>query len=395
MKKTLPLSLVLFLLLACSGVKKTQEAINMGDYGQAMNKAMDNLAGNKTKKANQPYIHLLEQAYKKNTERELQQIAFLEKEGNPANLERIYTGYTTLKNIQERIRPLLPLYIQEERRNAKFDFTNYDDTIIAVKKELSGYLFANASGLLKNATNKDDYRKAYDDFVYLNELDPGYPQTKEKMELAYAKGLDFVKVSMFNDSDQIIPVRLEEELLNFNTYGLNDLWTQYHAQPKKDIRYDYEMQVAFKNIAISPEKITETQISKEKQIKDGFTYAQDSNGNILKDSLGNKIQIDKFKTVRCNFYQFTQYKAVQVNGNILFVDLKTDQTLNSYPLTSEFVFQHVYANYKGDKRALENDLISLLSNVSVPFPTNEQMVMDAGNDLKSKLKNILVNHRFQ
>jgi len=394
MKKLLLLSSLVLLFIACGGVKKTQEALNVGNYGNAINSSLSNLAENKDKKGNQPYILLLEEAYKKNTERELQQIAFLQKENNPANLERIYDTYTQLKNIQQRIRPILPLYIRDENRNAKFSFNNYDEKIIKAKQQLSDYLYNNASDLLSNASSKADYRKAYDDFAYLNELSPGYSDCKIKQEEAYAKGRDFVKVSMINDSDQIIPSRLEEDLLNFNTYGVNNLWTEYHAQPRRNIDYDYEMQVAFRSIVISPEKVSEKQISKERQIKDGYRYAEDANGNILKDSLGNEIKIDNFKTVRCDFHQFTQFKAAQVVGNVSFKDLRTKQTINTYPLASEFIFEHIYANYQGDKRALETDLLNLITVVSVPFPSNEQMVYDAGEDVKGKLKNILQNQRF-
>ena len=49
MKKLLLLTTVL-VLAACGGVKKTQEALNTGNYGAAMNKAIKNLAENKTKK---------------------------------------------------------------------------------------------------------------------------------------------------------------------------------------------------------------------------------------------------------------------------------------------------------------------------------------------------------
>ena len=74
--------------------------------------------------------------------------------------------------------------------------------------------------------------------------------------------------------------------------------------------------------------------------------------------------------------------------------METKQQLNSYPLTSEFVFEHVYANYDGDKRALENDLVSLLNLAAVPFPSNEQMVYDAGEDLKNRIKGVITSHRF-
>ena len=381
-------------LIACGGVKKTQEAINTGNYSAAINKAIKNLADNKTKKGNQPYVLLLEEAFKKYTQRELENIAYLKKEGNPANYNDIFNGYSRLKNIQERIKPLLPLQIYDEDRNARFSFTNYDNEILVAKDNLSDYLYNSASELLQNAKYKEDFRNAYRDFEYLNELSPGYADSREKMDEAYSKGLDFVKVNMINDTEQIVPARLEEELLNFNTYGLNDQWTQYHTNPLEEVNYDYEMQVAFRAINISPEQIQEKQIIKEKQIKDGVEVLIDQDGRVVKDSLGNEIKVDRFRTVSCNFYQFTQLKSAQVTGNVSYIDLQRKQQLNSYPISSEFVFEHVYANYNGDKRALDNDLVPLLNRVAVPFPSNEQMVYDAGEDLKSRLKDIVVRHKF-
>jgi len=394
MKKALLYSTILVFLIACGGVKKTQEAINTGNYSTAINKSIKNLADNKTKKSNQPYVLLLEEAFKKYTQRELEHIAYLKKEGNPANFDAIFNGYTHLKNIQEQIKPLLPLQVYEENRNAKFSFTNYNNEILVAKDYLSDYLYNSSSELLMNAKYKEDYRNAYRDFKYLNELSPGYSDSKEKMEEAYIKGLDYVKVNMVNETEQIVPARLEEELLNFNTYGLNDQWTQYHTNPLADVNYDYEMQVAFRAINISPEQIQEKQIIKEKQIKDGVEVLVDADGRVVKDSLGNEIKVDRFRTVSCNFYQFTQLKSAQVTGNVSYIDLQNQQQLNTYPLSSEFIFEHVYANYNGDKRALDNDLVPLLNRVAVPFPSNEQMVYDAGEDLKSRLKDIVIRQKF-
>lgn len=394
MKQILLTSLMLFFLISCGGVKKTQEALNTGNYGNAINTALKNIAENKTKKSNQPYIQMLEEAYKKNTERELQEIAFLKKDNNPANHEIIFNGYQNLKSIQERIKPLLPLKLYDENRDARFSFKDYDEEIIKSKRELSDYLYSNATALLNTGRYKEDFRKAFDQFSYLNDINPNYKDTQLKLEEAHDKGLDYVQVVMINDSEQIVPNRLEQELLNFNTYGLNDLWTVYHTNALENIKYDYEMQVAFKNINISPEQVTEKQISKEKQIKDGYKYATNQDGEVLKDSLGNKIKIDKFKTVKCNFYQFTQLKSVEVVGNVSFLDLNSQQQINSYPLASQFVFNHVYAKHNGDTNALEEDMVPLLQLSAVPFPSNEQMVYDAGEDLKAKLKGIVTRHRF-
>jgi len=394
MKKVLLFFATSTIVIACGGVKRTQKALNIGDYNNAIETSIRNLAKDKTKKGNQPYVYLLEEAFQKNTERELKRVQFLKNDENPAHFESIYNSYVGLKNIQEQIKPLLPLRIIDEKRNARFSFNNYQNDILNSKDDLSEYLYDSASSLLKNATQKGDYRKAYDDFVYLEKINPGFEDTKLKMEEAYEKGQDYVRVSLVNASDQIIPSKLQAELLNFNTYGINDPWTKYHTKPLPNVDYDYAMELSMKNIAISPEQVSEKQIIKERQIKDGHKFLVDAEGRIVKDSLGNKIKVDRLKTVKCNFYQFTQFKSAQVRGVVNFTDLSNKQPINAYPLTSEYIFEHVYANYDGDKRALENDLVQLLGLASVPFPSNEQMVYDAGEDIKSRLKSILANQRF-
>lgn len=393
MKKILLLSISVFI-VACSGVKKTQEALNSGNYVAAMNKAIKNLAENKTKKGNQQYILLLEDAFAKNTQREQAEISFLQNDGNPANLEAIYNKYLHLKEIQQRIRPLMPLTIYDQGRDARFSFVNYDSKILNTKDDLSEHLYNNALNLLSDARTKADYRAAYDDLRYLQEINPGYKATVAKMDEAYNKGLEFVRVEIANQTEQIIPERLEKELLDFNAFGIDNFWLQYHTNPLSDVTYDYAMNLDFMEINVSPERVNETQIIKERQIKDGWEYLLDRNGDVVKDSLGNKIKVDKMRTVTCKFFQFTQSKSAQIGAKVSFTDLRNGQEINAYPLSSQFIFEHIFANFQGDKRALEDDLLVYLNAREVPFPSNEQMVYDAGEDLKARLKGIVSKHQF-
>lgn len=393
MKKLILFTATLFL-FACGGVKKTQQALNSGNYTTAMNRAIKNLQDNKTKKGHQDYVLLLEEAFARHSEKEISRISFLENDGNPANLMAIYEGYSNLKQLQNRIRPLLPLPVYDEDRNAQFKLVNYDNAILDAKDELSVYLYNNATNLLANARNKMEYRQAYDDLKYLNDINPGYGDTSVKMDEAYQKGLDFVKVELKNETQQIIPERLETELLDFNAYGISNFWMQFHTNPRENITYDFAMELDFNQINISPEQVNERQIIREKVIKDGFDYVLDENGNVAKDSLGNDIKVDRFKTVVCNFYEFTQLKSAQIGAKVSFKDLNSGQVVNSYPLSSQFVFEHMYANFDGDRRALDNDLVALLDLAAVPFPTNEQMVYDAGEDLKARLKAIVSRYEF-
>ena len=214
------------------------------------------------------------------------------------------------------------------------------------------------------------------------------------MSEAHQKGIDYVQVQLVNDTDQIIPQRLEADLLNFDTYGLNDFWTQYHAQVRDGQQYDYQMDIRFENIAISPERVREKEIIREKEIEDGFTYARNSRGQIQKDSLGKKIRIPILKKVRCTLYQFTQFKEAKVGAQISYHDLSNNQIIRSYPLQSGFVFEHAYATFEGDRKALESKLFNLTRAREIVFPTNEEMIYDAGEDLKTRLKSIIIKHRF-
>ena len=394
MKQKSLLILILVIQFSCSGVKKTQEALNSGNYQSAMNKALKNLASNKNKKGNQPYILLLEEAFKKNSERELEHISFLKKNGNPSDYEQIYTSYQKLKQLQSNIKPLLPLFIVDENRTAKFSFNNYNSDIIKSKEVLSNYLYNKAVSTLKSASTKTDFRDVYNDLAYLNTIDPGKKNTTSLLNEVHEKGTDYIMVSLRNSTKQIIPARLEDDLLDFNTYNLDDFWTKYHASVQDNRQYDYEMTLDFSEINISPERIREKEISKEREIEDGYTYARNNNGAYVKDSLGNKIKVKVLKKVQCTLYQITQNKEVQVRGKVKFRDLQSGQLLDSYPLSSIFVFEHIYANYDGNILALPQDYVDLTKSKVLPFPSNEQMVYDAGEDLKKKLKSIIKNHRF-
>ncbi|MFY8097994.1 MAG: hypothetical protein ACOVMH_09275 [Flavobacterium sp.] len=385
--------LISLLFLGC-GVKQTQSMLSNGDYDGAISRALDGLRTNKNSKGNQEYIYLLEEAFAKAKDRDLNDLKLLIKENNPANLERIYNLYKQLHSRQERVKAVLPLRLINENRNAYFPFDDYSDSIIASKNDLSAYLYANAKKLM-TSRNKLDAREAFDDLAYLDQLNPNYKDVRSLMDEAKFKGTDFVFVSTKNDTQMIIPVRLQEDLLDFSTFGINDKWTVYHNKKQKDFFYDYGLVVTFRNIVISPEQVREKQFVKEKQVKDGTKVLLDANGNSVKDQNGNNVMVDNLKTVTASIYEFTQNKSCQVTAKVEFLDNRSNQLIDTYPLSSEFVFNYVYATFNGDKRACEQDYFQFFDRKAVPFPTNEQMVFDSGEDLKAKLKAIITRNKFR
>ncbi|HJS01220.1 MAG TPA: hypothetical protein VJ780_09820 [Flavobacterium sp.] len=393
MKKQLLLLFVSVLFITSCGVKQTRNLLTSGNYDEAIDNAVNNLRSNKDKKGNQDYVYLLEEAFFKAKERDLNNLNLLEQEKNPANLEKIYNTYLLLDNRQEKIKPLLPLQLIKEGKSAKFSFDNYNKQIVESKNALSKYLYDNSKILLKS-TNKMDFRKAYDDLEYLNKISPNYLNTLQLKEEAFNKGSYYVNVVLRNQTNMVIPVALQNDLLDFRTLGMNEKWTVYHNSIQKGIVYDYQLIMNFRNINISPEQIKEKEFVKEKVIKDGLKDLLDKNGKPVKDSLGKVIKVDNLKTITIKIREFNQFKACQITANVDYIDFKSKQLLQSFPLTSESIFRNEYATYKGDKRATEESYYSYFNRKLVPFPSNEQMIYNTGEDLKAKLKGILAKNKF-
>lgn len=384
---------VLFLALSsCVGRKQIEKQLNTGNYDQAINNALKKLETNKNAKRKQDYVLMLRDAYYKVVEDNHYRINQLKQDGNPEYYETIYNLYTRLDSRQNSIKSVLPLQI--DGKTIKFKFNNYTSDIIDYKSKVSDYKYSQARQLL-SSLDKYNAREAYgllEDVEYIN---PNFKDVRSLMDQAHFKGTDFVIVSVKNETNQIVPTRLEEELLDFDTYGLNDnFWTLYHANASAEINYDYAMQLQLKRINISPEHVYEKEYVREAEIVDGWEYVLDENGNVAKDSSGNDIKQDKIVRILARLSEVQQVKSTQVIGQVVFTDLKQNQVLESFPIDSEFIFENFYGRFRGDRRALSDDDKRLLGNRAIPFPTNEQMVYDTNEDLKLKLKDIIKRMTF-
>jgi len=387
--KNYPFLLVSFILiLSCNSVKMNQTYMDQGNYNEAIEVAVKKLRKDKTSSKSDAHIILLEEAYKKAVEKDKASIKFYKQQQNPTEVQNTYYKYLDLINRQETIQQILPLYSSSLQRNAKFKMENYSDKIAVARQNYSVFLYNMGLSYMK-FQNKLDYRKAYGSFKELSEISPNYRDSNSFLEEAHFKGTDFVLVQLFNKTNQILPYSLEGDLLRFDTYGLDEFWTEFHNLPQKNIFYNYGINVLFETIDISPERIVKEEFQLKKQINDGWEYQKDRHGNLVLDEDGNKIKKDIFITVKATLYQTVQTKSAIVNSMVIYIDFNENKEIRSFPLTSEIVFENVFATYRGDKRALESDDLIHINNRFVYFPKDEQMIYDAGEGIKTQLFEIL------
>lgn len=384
---------IAFLAVSCNSVKRTQKLVSSGDYDSAISLAVKKLKKDKGAKEYDPHIRVLEEAFLKATEKDLRRIAFLNKDSNPAKAKEIYYTYLDLDSRQNLIRPLLPLYSKEMGRKANFIFSDYSNDLIKAKSNYTKYLYQEANKYIQH-NNKLDYRSAYNLLCELDEIQPNYKDVNALKNEAHFQGTDFILVTLNNHTNQFIPLQMERDLLDFNTYNLDQFWTEYHSKKERGINYDFAIDLNFQTIQISPERISEKQYTRKEAIKDGYEYQKDRRGNIVKDSLGNPIKVDSYKNVTAVINTSVQEKEVFVGGSVIYTDLANRKQINSFPLSTEFIFKNIFATYRGDERALNNEDKDFVRNRFIPFPNNEQMVFDAGIDIKERFKEILRNNSF-
>ena len=105
----------------------------------------------------------------------------------------------------------------------------------------------------------------------------------------------------------------------------------------------------------------------------------DENGNVAKDSLGNDIKEDKFVIVKALLMESKQFKSAVVEARADFYNSVTKQKMRSIKVGSESNFIHFSTRLlAGDKRAVSSETKRRLGVGSVPFLTNEMLLMNSG-----------------
>ncbi len=395
MKKVFIVVISIALIWSCGTSKKAETSLNSGNYDNAIAVSVEALAKGKTKKSNQKHIPILEAAFKKANARDLAQIAALKKNNDSDSWKKAFDMYVAMNNRKGKIAPLLPLYITEQSRNAKFDLKDYTDDIISTKKILSEKLYQEGKSLLYSGKVLDA-RKAYDKFNYLDLINSGYKDVRNLVTQAKEKGMTYIFAKVVNKTGKQIPKQLEDDILNFGSFGLTNNWLTFHTKKDYTKRYAKAVDIELDEVIISPNQNNSQLVKQEKRVKDGEEYVLDANGNVAKDSLGNDLKRDKIITVRAEIKLYQQLKTAKISGKVNYKNYNTHSSIGAYPVVADAKFENVYGQYRGDKRAIEQKYYEVLQKKPVDkFPTDEEIIMYTSKGLQNKIKEVLNQHPLE
>jgi len=381
MRKTIYAS-ILFLVIS-SGCKVAEKEFRKGDYDEAIDICIKKLIDNPDKAE---YIVILEQAFLRANGAELDAIKALNTEGRPDRWEEIYMIYSSVYNRQEKIRPLLPLYLGTEERDAEFQFVNAVDGLNTAKKNAAAYWYADAS--LKLSTG--DVYKAREAYYELQKILNYYNEYKDVDDLiknAKKIGTNDVVFVIKNASNSSINYDVTQAMEDISVINSSGQWyTMHNAYPANQI--EYTIQLNIRKIDAYQEKVTTNRFEESKEIIDGYEFVYDNAGNIVKDSLGNPVKVPDYKTVTAFVTETWQEKVATVSGEVLYID-KSGRVVKSVPIRSDAVFQNYFAVATGYYEALSAVSKAKIGGKPLPFPPDDAMLIDALKQLECNVRDIL------
>ncbi len=375
--------------LLMAGCGSTTKKLQQGNYDAVIDKTVKKLIRN----ADSKDADEMDRAYKMANERDFERIKYLKMENNPDNYDEIFSRYNMLKERQRKVRTVTPLTV--DGKSYSYEYVDYDAEMVNAKRKAADFFYNNGKGLLENALQKEDYRNAYYQLMKASEYSGGqFEQIDELIYDAHIKGISRVIVEVTNQAPLQLPAQVLEDLISFNTRGLGNEWVEYHFKHvDENAFYDYMVIVKLLSIMVSPDGVKDVDQVFNKKISDGFEYVLDANGNVMKDTAGNDIKLQKFKDITCTLIETQQFKSVEIKGEVEIYSMDPERLMKKEPFGASNQFEHSSARAVGDLGALTEEALTKSQQEKIPFPTDVEMVMTCTETIKPAIRNSIYANR--
>ncbi len=367
--------LLSILFFSCASPKKL---VQKGEYDEAVKVAVRRLKRNPQ---NLKQAQILQIAYNKANEKDLQQINYLLKEGQPSNWDKIYSLYLRLKKRQQLVESVTPLQIGNFKLS--FPHYDYDSKIIQAKNKAAEYHYALAMRYMRENT-KYSYRQAYYEFKRAKYYNPAY-DINRYLQICLANGTTYILLKPVNRTIYRLPKSFLYDLVDLPLDKLNSQWIIYENRKNSNHPYDIIVYIELNAAKISGNNQNQRQFTQSRKIKVGEITRRDSAGNVIK--------IPQYKVVSCTVQEVSELKNAKIYGQIKYYDVHTKQFFLTIPISAENVFNNVFAVVAGDKRACSDRILDETQRGFVAFPSDIAMIVGAEKTLKNVIWRALYDHR--
>lgn len=371
---TFPILLVL-LLGACSSPQRFYEK---GKYTKAVEEALELVRKGKAEDAD---IRTLELAFNQMNTRDISQLEKLLNSPSPDRWEEILPVADRIDERQEWIKPYLPITLPHAGTSVSLRLYPLRDLIpqARVKAAERRVVLGEQALDLAEQGNKQAAREAYSHFTKSLAYRPGDGPTRSLQDRAESLSYSYMRLLVDNQARAFLPGGYRIQLESTFSESVDHRWLRIMPDndPCKDC--DLETIIVLLDVDVSPDGIEERKRRERNSVEDGFRYALDKNGNVMKDTSGNDIKITVYKEVWADVFETRQFKAARLEGMMEVRDLRSGKILRRIPVVAETQFRAESVWYQGDKRALDPQTVNQLKNHPVPYPSEQNILTDAAD----------------
>lgn len=355
------------------------------DYDMAIARTVKKL---KKKPHKTKEILVLRDALKIANQKNNDKITYLKQSGQPDIWDEVFHHLNRLKQRQDLVKTIpSSLY-----NDIGFVEVDYDQELITAKRKAAEYFYVHAKSLL-DKNDKANARVAYDELLRVKSYFNNYRDTDDLIQKALNIGTSYVLFKIQYFGQFLLPKQVDQELTKTGISELNSLWFMIDEREITGKIYDFEVILAVRFVNVSRESVNEKSYAETKEIEDGWQYAYDANGNVMKDTAGNDIKIKKYKTISCEIKEIDQHKTAQLSGTIDIINRHTKQVVKTEPIIAEMIFHNCAVIPYGDTKALKDETAKKIGGKVLPFPNDLQMLLDAGQILKKLAKEFVHNNK--
>lgn len=373
--------LLLALLIFASSCRSIDKMVDRGQYDEAINYAARKLHGQKAPKTK--HVAGLEEAYAKVMDRDLQEIAYLKQRGGAEDWDRVYDIYHKIARRQDQISAFLPL-VSKDGFEARFDMVSTSTERVEAADRASALYYGRATDLLAQE-DKVSARRAIGLLDEIGRYHATYRDSEQLYKQALYQGTTRVAVSVSNTSTDYLPTQVDRQLRSLDLLSLRSPWVEYYYASLDRSDTDISAVLEIDRVWVSPGTIDRHTWTETREIEVGSDYLR-RKGQLVLDSLGQKIKVPRFSTVTADVTSTRLLREASIQARLAYYDYRGGGLVSSVPVQAVAVFDQSGSEYNGDKRALSSETIGALSAISrLRLPSAEDMIADAGEVMKSEM----------
>jgi len=381
--KTIYHTLLITLLLITASCRSIDKLVDEGRYDDAIVLATKKLAGKKNKKTK--HIRALEEAFYKVNAHDLVQVERLQdaaENGDGAAWIRMHDYLIQIESRQSRVSPFLPL-ISKENYVGAFEMIDTRPWMNKARDGAAAFFYAEGADYLAASLENGDKalaREAYNSFDRIGAYFSDYRDVREQLAISHESGITHILIKTnFFDVDR----DLSHKLLRHRD-KLDGMWTQYHFEPVEEISYDLISELAITDVYVSPE-LEDIRTFEESQELERWVTERDTDGEIVRDTLGNEVRYREVEIVRATLSEITRSKQATLSARVVLSDYNRGDIISREDFGHGVVFESDACDIQGDIRALSTDTRKRVDRTLSPFPTNYDMIDEALEEISEDI----------